>query len=372
MGRTKVSKRCVALLGEKDSPTDAVEDYCRYLAAALPEHGIQLDISRLAWAEKGWKAALADLRTAASSSSNTWFLIQYTALAWSRRGFPWRVLRAIGLLKQCGGRVAVVFHDIEPYHGRRMVDRVRSGVQLRTMQNILRLSDVSIFTVAVEQVPWIGRANEKTVFIPVGANLPDPERAWAKRDGESERPPCVGVFSISGGEVAAAEEVSLIADCVSYVSEKLGAIRLAVIGRNSATAGPMLREKLRGKTVEVVAYGMLSGEKIVDALGACEALLFARWNISTRRGSAIAGIACGLPVIAREGWETAPPITEAGVVLLPAEAAAREFGPALLRVLEDRAHREELAAKSRNAQRQHFSWKAIAAKYAEILEEKGS
>jgi glycosyltransferase involved in cell wall biosynthesis len=101
-------------------------------------------------------------------------------------------------------------------------------------------------------------------------------------------------------------------------------------------------------------------------LGASDVLLFVRGQISSRRGSAIAGIACGLPVIAQEGSETAPPITEAGVVLVPATAPS-EFGPALLRVLSDQAYRASLAERSRNAQQLYFSWSVIAAQYAKAL-----
>ena len=52
-----------------------------------------------------------------------------------------------------------------------------------------------------------------------------------------------------------------------------------------------------------VIYFHLTAEEIVRKLGASDVMLFARGPISTRRGSALAGIAC-------EGWETAPPITE--------------------------------------------------------------
>jgi len=82
-------------------------------------------------------------------------------------------------------------------------------------------------------------------------------------------------------------------------------------------------------------------------------LLFAGGPISTRRGSALAGIACGLPVIAALGCETAAPITEAGVVLLP-EDSDSEFGPALVRVLSDSAYRESLRERSRRAQQRYF------------------
>jgi glycosyltransferase involved in cell wall biosynthesis len=100
-------------------------------------------------------------------------------------------------------------------------------------------------------------------------------------------------------------------------------------------------------------------------------MLFVRGVISTRRGSAIAGIACGLPVIAFRGGETAEPITEAGVVLL-APGQDRELGEALIRVLKDEKYRTGLAEQSRIAYQQHFAWEAIAGRYAEVLRNTGT
>lgn len=96
-------------------------------------------------------------------------------------------------------------------------------------------------------------------------------------------------------------------------------------------------------------------------------MLFARGPISSRRGSAIAGIACGLPVIAEEGSEVAPPITDAGVVLVPEESVPEGFGAALVRVLTDQSYRVSLAQRSRDAQSRYFSWSVIARQYAQAL-----
>jgi len=96
-------------------------------------------------------------------------------------------------------------------------------------------------------------------------------------------------------------------------------------------------------------------------------MLFARGPISSRRGSAIAGIACGLPVIAEEGSELAPPMNEAGVILVPEESVPEGFGVALARVLSDPSYRASLTQRSRDAQSRYFSWSVIARQYAQAL-----
>src|SRR5438876_214955 len=123
--------RCwMAVLGSRDEPTDAVEDYCRFLGQALSIHDIQLEMARVRWLELGWTKALEEWSEHLAESNATWVLIQYTALAWSRRGFPMEVPRLFRLAKKQGARRAIVFHDAAAYEGRRFVDRIRRATQL--------------------------------------------------------------------------------------------------------------------------------------------------------------------------------------------------------------------------------------------------
>jgi glycosyltransferase involved in cell wall biosynthesis len=358
-----MKKRCVALLGRRDEPTDAVEEYCNFLGAALEAQGISLEIERIPWCELGWRKALVRMGERAGHWKNDWILIQYTALAWSRRGFPVRFLGLVRLLRKYGVRCGVVFHDAQPYPGSRLIDHVRRQLQIHTMREAVRLADLAILTTPREKAQWLPASAQKVVFIPVGANLPSPETAWTKEKSGQERPPTVAVFSLSPGHVGA-EEVKAIVEGMRYVAQRIGPVRLVIIGRNSESAETLLRESLQGMDVELSLSGILAAEEVVRVLGKSDVLLFARGPISTRRGSAIAGIACGLPVVAMEGWETAAPITEAGVVLTkPGE----QFGPALMRVLCDPTHRAWLAERSRMAQQSYFSWQAIARQYAAAL-----
>lgn len=358
-------QRCVALLGRRDSPTDAVEEYCTYLASALRDLGIDLELARVEWEKDGWGRALHRLARRAGKEKNSWFLLQYTALAWSRRGFSWRALSVLRILKKSGSRCGIVFHDAEPFFGNRLVDRTRRQVQLATMRRALRLADIAIVTVPAEKIPWAGGAPRKPIFIPVGANLPGPERAWKLRETRAGGVPTIAVFSLSPGQLGEAE-ARTIARAALHVAAEIGALRIVAMGRNSEVARGPLEQALRGKPVEFVGHGILPADRVVQEFGACDAMLFVRGPISSRRGSALAGIACGLPVIAREGWETGEPVTQAGVVLVPPEATD-EFGPALLSVLTDTAYRNSLAERSRRTYSEHFSWRSIAAKFAVAL-----
>jgi glycosyltransferase involved in cell wall biosynthesis len=360
-----MTERCVALLGRPDEPTDAVQEYCEYLGDALNRQGIALELYRARWFELGWRSALRELENKIAESPEAFFLVQYTALTWSRHGFSWRVLSVIRLLKKSGARCVIMFHDSEGYAGSRPVDRLRRRVQIYTMRKALRLADLAILNVPPENASWVPAGWRKAVCIPVGANLPSPDKGWSQAKVSRTEPPSVVVFSLSQGRVLE-REVQTISKAMRYAAEKLGPLRLVVAGRNSETGGLLLKEKLAATRVEVMICGLLAGEELVPLLGSCDVMLFVRGPISSRRGSAIAGIACGLPVVAREGWETAPPITEAGVLLVPG-GEKEGFGPALLRVLSDEPYRSLMAERSKNAQKQYFSWDVIAAQYARAL-----
>jgi glycosyltransferase involved in cell wall biosynthesis len=361
-----MTQKCVALLGRKDEPTDAVEEYCHYLGDALRLHGFDTEIVRVRWVEKGWTVALRELRQQAIEWRGAWVLIQYTALAWSARGFPLRFLRVLKVLRSVGTRIGVVYHDVEPYAGKRTVDKLRGHAQLRTMREALRLADLAVFTVALRKISWIRRPAPNAVFIPVGANLPAPENAWVRKQPDKPRTSTVAIYGITGGHAGIAE-IEHIAAALEYVAQRAGKVRLLVFGRNSESARLGLRAKLQDAVMELEILGLLPADKVVEALRSSDVLLFVRGVISSRRGSAIAGIACGLPVVAMEGPETAPPITEAGVVLLSAGTSYQKTGEVLVRILTDGNYGNSLAERSRRAQQQYFSWQAIGARYAEAL-----
>jgi glycosyltransferase involved in cell wall biosynthesis len=356
-------RRMIALLGRRDHPTDALEEYCRYLREALRTRGAEMEIERVDWAEVGWSAALEDLRKKASMWQGRWVLLQYTALSWSARGFPNRVLRVLQALGEAGARAGVVFHDVEPYMGERVVDKVRRSSQVGTMRRAVLAAKAVIFTVPVEKLSWTIPGEKKAAFIPVGANLLISSVRENRTAGD---PPTVAVFGITGG-AAGTPEIAAIAAAVRVAARDIRGMRLVLLGRNSEGADARLREALGDVAVEVQALGVVPAEQVVRELCAADVLLFVRGGISSRRGSAIAGIACGLPVVAYAGAETAAPVTEAGVVLVAAQDKAA-LGEALRRVLTDGGYRAGLAKRSREAYEKYFAWSAIAERYDEFLD----
>jgi len=235
-------QRVIALLGRQDAPTDAVEEYCRYLGEALIAEDFELTIERVAWPQKGWSRAASGLRRRAKGWRGAWVLVQYTALAWSARGFPLRFPRVLKSLKAAGIRVGVVFHDVEPYGGTRVIDRLRSRAQLHAMLKALHLCDCAIFTVPMEKISWIKNQFGKSCFIPVGANLPTASEANSRKGISTGGKLSVAVFSITGGK-SRRWEIDNIVEAVRFAASRVGNLRLVVLGRYAQEAESELKQR---------------------------------------------------------------------------------------------------------------------------------
>ena len=356
------AEKVILLLGRRDEPTDGVADYCENLREAGHRRGLAFEPVQVGWAEKGWGASLSELRKAAAGWQGRSVLLQFTTLAWSRHGFPLGAPRILDVLRQCGAKPGVVFHDFLPLAGKGIVGQAREYCHLRVLRQLYARSDVAIFTVSLNQVSWLPQSRQKAVFIPVGANCPEVNPS-VRHDPHPIK--TVAVYSITGGNRTSIE-VADIANALRRAGQKVGPLRLVLFGRGSREAEPALRSQLNGVEMEIESLGLVTPEQVSQALAGADVLLFVRGQISTRRGSAIAGIACGLPIVCYSGAETAWPITEAGVLaVVPGDSNA--LAAALETVLSDNTFRMTLAERNRKAHEKYFSWAAITAEFAAAL-----
>jgi glycosyltransferase involved in cell wall biosynthesis len=233
------------------------------------------------------------------------------------------------------------------------------------MREAVSLANAPVFTVPMDKISWIKNHSGNGWFIPAGSNLPTDSEANSRIGISTGGKLSVAVFGISGAEPGR-REIDQIVEAMRFASSHAGNLRLIVLGRNAQSAEAELRERLHGSPIELHVLGVLPGEDVVRSLSVSDVLLFLRRPISTQESSAIAGIACGLPVVAFAGPETAAPITEAGVALFFPQRKG-DLGDVLLRVLKDEHYRASLAQRSWVVQRQYFSWPAIAARYADFM-----
>jgi glycosyltransferase involved in cell wall biosynthesis len=355
----------VLLLGRRDQPTDGVADYCEKLRAAGIARGVPFEIAPVQWAEKGWTAALASLGQAARGWRDRWVFLQYTTLAWSSRGFPLRTPGVLDVLKKCGARPAVVFHDFLPAQGSGIVGGIRAHIQLSVLRGLYARAALTIFTIPVEKLAWVPSPHEKAAFIPVGSNFPEIPHEAARDAAIAPAVFTVAVFGITGGPTGT-NEVAEIVYALRGVQSKGVRVRLVAIGRGSEVFESELRSGLSGSGIELSMFGLMPADELVRVLAGAHALLCVRGHVSSRRGSAIAGIVCGVPIVGYRGEETGIPITEAGVNLV--DRGDRDgLVRGLAQVLTDEELRREMQQRSLHAATQYFSWDAIAARFSEAM-----
>jgi glycosyltransferase involved in cell wall biosynthesis len=360
-----LSQTVIAILGRRDQPTDGVRDYCSWLSQALRRRGVTFETTEVDWATCGWVRALRDLGEKSRDWPGRWVFFQYTALSWSRHGFPFGALAALWLLRRRRTRCAVVFHDSSESAGKGLLGRIRAVCQRWVMRAAYHLADWRVFTVPLECVPWLPGDLTRAVFIPIGSNIPgrlSPRQANGRcADGKKT----VAVFGVTGSGQAE-REVADIAYTLSRVQQQVAGVRLIVLGRGSEDARDSLERALNGSGLEVAILGLLPAERVTQALSAADALLFVRGHVSPQRGSAIAGIACGLPIVGYGEPSNSFPIAEAGVQLVPAGDRDALAG-ALCQVLTDDALWNQLHERSQRVFTSHFSWDAIAGRYIAVL-----
>jgi glycosyltransferase involved in cell wall biosynthesis len=355
----------IALLGRRDTPTDGLEDYCTFLARALAQRGVRLELARVEWFDRGWIPALWKLWRESAEWRGRWVLTQYTGLSWSGRGFPIGILAALAILRRRGCRCAVVFHEFTRQSGSaRRIDRMRGACQQWVIEKLYRRATKCIFTVPLDKVAWLAQGESKAAFIPIGANIPerlDPRAG----PGALEQPRTVIVFGVTGG-ARAGEEVREIATVMNETSKSLPALRLVMTGRGSSEVRKDIETALAGCGVEIVVRGVLPAEEVADEFARADALLFVRGAITLQRGSAIAGIACGLPIVGYRVAERGDALDTAGIEWSPWRDQ-QSLIRALVRVLSDPARWTELHQRSLQAQRDHFSWTRIAEQFQASL-----
>ena len=102
-----------------------------------------------------------------------WVVLQYTALGWSRRGFPIGVLVSLAIVKLRGARCATMFHEPSGTSGPRVIDRIRGAFQDWTVRNLHHLSQKGVFSVPLSSVSWLSDVPGRAAFIPLGPNIPE-------------------------------------------------------------------------------------------------------------------------------------------------------------------------------------------------------
>ena len=355
----------IALLGRRDAPTDGVFDYCESLARALPKKGLELRMAPVPWDQVGWFRAFWDLFRESRTWRGQWIVLQYTAMAWSRRGFPVGALLSMAILKLRGARTAVMFHEPWAISSASLLNGIRCAFQNWTLRTLHRFSARSIFTVPLHTVFWLPSGDAHSAFIPLGPNIPEnlaPRSSTTHHNGNCKT---VAVFCVSESPYHQ-REVSDISFAARSAAAEGIKLRVVFVGRGTSEAKDEIDRAFHGTQIEVLNRGLCAPEEVTRVFAESDALLAVRGRLYLRRGSALAGIACGLPIVGYAGWAQGTIIEEAGVTLVPF-GDQQALSLALRNVLTNADLWQEMHEKSRRAQQKYFSWDVIAASYADFF-----
>lgn len=361
-----MNKKIIALLGRRDFPTDGVADYCECLAKELINQKYDFQLIEVTWQKQGILNSFNWLWQESKQWQGEWVLLQYTNFSWPSKGFPWGFLFIIFLLKQRGCKLGFICHERYDFPVQRAIDKLRRWFQFKTLQIAHNLCAKTILTLPLNVTPWLPKNTEKTMMIPVGSaiQLNSNEIQQNKFNFHGKT---VTIFGITGGNVEG--EVTAISYALKQASKTIPNLRLLAVGRDTDLGKELLEKELKETSIKISILGLLSPAEIAEAFASSDVFLFVRGCISTGRSSAMAGIASQLPMIAYSGEETAYPLTETGVILIP-QGDIEKLGEALTKVLSDDTFREELRQRSIKAFEQHFSWQAISLQLMEFLQEK--
>jgi glycosyltransferase involved in cell wall biosynthesis len=355
----------IALLGRRDVPADGIADYCAHLQQALEPHGIALQLARVEWPSLGWLAALRDLGRESQGWRGKWVILQYTAMAWSRRGFPVGALVSAAILRLRGARCAIVFHEPWGTAGPRLIDRIRFAFQNWTLRALHRVSRKSIFTVPLNSVPWLPHVSGHAAFIPLGPNIPENVTNRSTALNQNGRRKTVVVFCVSEPPHRQ-REINEISRAVHSVADAGTPLRVVFVGRGTSEARTEIDRVFREIPVEVYNRGLCEASEVTRIFSESDAMLAVRGRLYLRRGSALAGLACGLPIIGYAGAAQGTIMEEAGIALVPF-GDAEALGAALRDVLTNPELWREMHEKNLRIQQRVFSWKVVAASYVEFL-----
>lgn len=262
-----------------------------------------------------------------------------------------------------GTKCAVVFHDANPFQGSRLRDQLRTNIQILCMRQAYRAAQLSIYPIPLDAVSWLPEDRSKAFFIPIGSNLPECS-SFSQPQGAPTGRRRVAIFGVTEHDIAS--ESFQIHRAVIRATKYIQDLEVVLIGRGSGEAQPALQRAFAGSNVRLSVLGVLTTQELAQYLASSDVLLFVRGSISIRRGTVIAAISCGLPVVGYSGPETDSLVQEAGVKLAP-ERDVDALGDALTDVLCDEGIQSQLRERNKRAYANHFSWDKIAEKFAERL-----
>ena len=363
------------LTGEYPPQPGGVSDYTAMVAAGLAAAGAEVHV----WAPPAdgdtppapgvavhrdagrWSPAdlaALDARLDAFAAPRR-LLVQYTPNAWGYRGANLGFCRWLARRHRAGDRVLTMVHEaVYDWRPGDKPTRLALAAAHRLMiRTVLRGSDrLYCSALALERrLPGLGAAGRPLRWLPVPSTVPtvdDPEGVAAVRRRLAPRGEAiVGTFGTFGEDLQRDLARALPA-LLRGRDDRVGLL----IGRNGARVAAALTGADPALAGRVTATGGLPPGDASRHLQACDVLVMPYVDgVSSRRTTAMAALAHGLPTATNLGPNSEPLWAESGAVAAAAapdpEAVARLAGG----LLADPAARAALSAAARDLYARRFA-----------------
>jgi glycosyltransferase involved in cell wall biosynthesis len=352
-------ERVTLVHSDRGRSVDGIRDYSRMLAEEIRAHGVaaELRVQRPAGSWGGVRDAVRSWREIGRSGEKTAVVLQYSPFCFARWGFaPWLATSLLSIrARRSRPGLALMVH--EPYVP---IDSPRSaamGAWQRLQLTALRLASDVVFT-SIES--WAERFRRRwpqrdVRHLPVGSNLPD---ARSRREEERRR---MGVGEETLVLVAMGRDhPSWLGDYVVEAANAIAAsgrpLLLLTLGAEAPRLGGL------DSSIAVQAPGYLEAEGVAAKLAAGDLFLAPLIDgVSTRRGTLMAALQHGLPVVATSGPLTDAVLRDAegALRLVPADDSAG-FAKAAESLAGDPDGRASASVAGRLLYERNFAWPVVA------------
>lgn len=339
------------VVARRASQADGIRDYTRRLLLALREAAVETEL--LQWT--GERPTGGDLDA---------LVVQYNPFSFGRWGFAPRLPLFLARLRRMRRRprIAVMFH--ETYVDMRSPSWALMGSWQRAqLIAVQAVADVQLCSIQrwTERLRRTARGRP-VHHLPVASNLPDArvDRSRARRrlgvHADTLVLSCLGLRDpgrLQGHVLTAAHEAG--AATSSVVLLDLGP------GERSVT-------QLAGN-VSLHRTGFLEEHDLAAHFAASDLFLAPLMDgVSTRRGSVMAALQHGVPVVGTAGHLTDDVLSDApGLMLVPVDSAP-QFGRAVRTLIEDPERRVELGAAGRRLYESSFDWPVLVSRLRTYLD----
>ena len=269
-------------------------------------------------------------------------------------------------------RVVTTFHDVRPPYLFPKAGLLRNGVT----RFLACTSDATIATNGTDTAT-LRRWGARPVLVPIGSNIPaitDPEQTPEARQRFCVRYGIApdAVLLTTFGLLNQSKGLDTIINTLALLREGGTPAHLLLIGAGAGGNDPTNRATDTALSARITATGLtpfvsrtgpLPAREVADALAWSDVCLLPyRDGASPRRGSLLAALAQGVPVITTipegEAYDGLPPLTDAAVAFVPPDNVAAMV-TAVRHILIDTNHAAQLRLGARSYAA-HFDWEAIA------------